>query len=123
MLNSDAIRSGALILCTLSLLVSGCASIPGKPEIRDIRPLADDNGFADIQHLTGTRCRQLIHQHTTMQNIPLGCANQLNLEAMVERPADLQRARPMGDALAQPVAQGVMHYLAGEQKKDDGKQQ
>ncbi|KAB7536413.1 hypothetical protein [Klebsiella pneumoniae] len=119
MLNSAASRPATLMLCSLALLMAGCTPSPGKPEIRDITSLANENAFNDIQHLTASRCRELIRQHSTMQSLPFGCANQLNLEAMVERPEDLRRARPMGYALAQPVAQGVLNYLSAGQEKDE----
>jgi hypothetical protein len=47
------------------------------------------------------------------EKLPLGCANALNLARMIERPADLQRGRPMGPALAAPVARAAEAYVNG----------
>jgi type IV pilus biogenesis protein CpaD/CtpE len=43
--------------------------------------------------------------------LPPGCATQLNLQLMVERPADLQQGRPLGPSMAAPVANAVERYV------------
>ncbi|WP_246802807.1 hypothetical protein [Ensifer sp. ENS02] len=43
--------------------------------------------------------------------LPSGCANNLNLELMVQRQQDLARGRPMGPAMAEPVARAARDYI------------
>lgn len=44
------------------------------------------------------------------ERLPPGCANNANLQAMVERKRDLKRGRPLSPALAGPVAGASQRY-------------
>jgi hypothetical protein len=45
--------------------------------------------------------------------LPSGCANNLNLQMMVERPADLAHGRRPGPAAAAPTVRAAQRYLYG----------
>ena len=45
--------------------------------------------------------------------LPPGCANNLNLQVMVERPKDLVRGRQPGPAAAAPAVRAAQRYLYG----------
>ena len=45
--------------------------------------------------------------------LPPGCANNLNLQMMVERPRDLEHGRRPGPAAAAPAAHAAQRYLYG----------
>ena len=45
--------------------------------------------------------------------LPPGCANNLNLQMMVERPADLGQGRRPGPAAAAPAVRAAQRYLYG----------
>jgi hypothetical protein len=50
------------------------------------------------------------------QRLPPGCANNYNLERMVERKSDLTRGRPLSPAPGAPSARAAQNYIDG--KKD-----
>jgi hypothetical protein len=45
------------------------------------------------------------------EDLPLGCANDLNMALQVERKSDLTRPRPMGPAFANPSVRAAERYL------------
>ena len=45
--------------------------------------------------------------------LPPGCANNLNLQIMIEQPRDLQRGRQPGPAAAAPSVRAAQRYLYG----------
>lgn len=55
--------------------------------------------------------------------LPPGCANNLNLQMMVERPRDLEHGRRPGPAAAAPAAHAAQRYLYGatEAERKTGK--
>jgi hypothetical protein len=55
--------------------------------------------------------------------LPPGCANNLNLQMMVERPSDLAHGRRPGPAAAAPAAHAAQRYLYGatEAERKSGK--
>jgi len=56
---------------------------------------------------------------TNSPRLPVGCANALNLQRMVERPDDLRRGRDTGPSFAAPVAQAAERYLRGDNEEDE----
>ncbi|MCX2698458.1 hypothetical protein [Ochrobactrum chromiisoli] len=51
--------------------------------------------------------------------LPPGCANNLNLQMMVERQSDLVHGRTTGPAMAAPVVRAARRVIDGEPPKDD----
>lgn len=47
---------------------------------------------------------------------PPGCANNYNLQRMVERKNDVIRGRPLGHAAAAPAARAAQDYIDGKQE-------
>lgn len=46
--------------------------------------------------------------------LPVGCANALNLQRMVQNPNDVHQGQTMGPTLAAPVGRAAQYYLLGE---------
>ena len=51
--------------------------------------------------------------------LPPGCANNLNLQMMVERQSDLVHGRATGPAMAAPVVRAARRVIDGEPPRDD----
>ncbi len=51
--------------------------------------------------------------------LPSGCANNLNLQMMVERQSDLVHGRTTGPAMAAPVVRAARRVIDGEPPKDN----
>lgn len=99
------------------VLMTGCESALG--------PMSWETGYRQVVAADGSlpgsegHQRQLIVPNTCQTQpeqsgivmLPPGCANDLNLQLMVERPSDLIRGREMGPALAAPVANAARERL------------
>ncbi|MFC3282192.1 hypothetical protein [Litchfieldella rifensis] len=59
---------------------------------------------------------------TGIVTLPPGCANDLNLQFMVERPRDLLHGREMGPARAGPVANAAQERLANRERANARRQ-
>ncbi|MBE0398777.1 hypothetical protein EI168_01460 [Halomonas sp. FME1] len=102
-------------LVPLLLLLGGCSSSMG--------PMSWDTGY----HATGvddtTEQGLLLAPHlchlpaakTGIVTLPPGCANDLNLQYMVERPQDLLHGRDMGPPSAEPLARAARERLSNRE--------
>ena len=125
MLQLKSSVSGAVLL---SLVLSGCLPyepLPYSPNYSrvtladDSRPPAESRAVHKVQ---ARRARQAttvgvpdacITPDVTEQPLylPPGCANNLNLQMMVERPKDLVQGRQPGPAAAAPTVRAAQRYL------------
>jgi hypothetical protein len=90
----------------LALVSAGCAQPSEKPPSRS--PLAAQ---ADERGTPLPASCLAPPEHDTPGLLPTGCANDLNLQLMVERPADLRQGRAVGASMAAPVANAVERYV------------
>lgn len=104
----------------LVMLLSGCVSSMG--------PATWESGYRQVSVVTteeGDALRQAILPNTCWVSpgekgvvpLPPGCANDLNLQWMVERPRDLLRGREMGPARAGPVGAAANEYLDSQRPR------
>lgn len=93
-------RFPALALLAAPLLLAACADGREWPERGFL--LSGDEAVP-ISCLAG--------YGRTDGELPLGCANELNLARMVESPRDLVAPRQAGPAFAEPVAAAAERYL------------
>lgn len=54
------------------------------------------------------------------ERLPPGCANNYNLQRMVERKRDLRTGRPLGAAPAAPAARAAQNYIDGKKQETLG---
>ncbi|MFQ3786220.1 hypothetical protein [Halomonas sp. A29] len=106
-------------LLPLALLLSGCVSSMG--------PISWDTGYRQVSEPEGSdteSLRRAIAPNTCRVSpgqagivpLPPGCANDLNLQAMVERPGDLLHGREMGPARGGPVAAAARERLEDRER-------
>ncbi|MCE8033371.1 MAG: CpaD family pilus assembly protein [Halomonas sp.] len=106
-------------LLPLALLLSGCVSSMG--------PISWDTGYRQVGDPEGQdpeALRRAIAPNTCraapgqagIVPLPPGCANDLNLQAMVERPGDLLHGREMGPARGAPVAAAARERLEDRER-------
>lgn len=112
-------------LLPLLALLAGCESALG--------PMSWETGYRQVSAADGPlrgsegSQRQLIVPNTCQTRpdqsgivaLPSGCANDLNLQLMVERPSDLIRGREMGPAPAAPVANAARERLDNRERAND----
>ena len=120
-----------LFAMLLGLLLTGCLHdpLPYSPNYSDIT-LTDPAdapapaGSAHKKHRAARNARQaptvLVPDACITPDVaeqplylPPGCANNLNLQVMVERPKDLVRGRQPGPAAAAPAVRAAQRYLYG----------
>lgn len=102
----------------LAALVSGCATKLESP-----RYSADfSSDLRDQARPFPDACLALAVEDAEPERLPLGCANALNLQRMVEHPADLRHGRQTGAAFAAPVAQAAERYLRGDAEAEQERQ-
>ncbi|UYG04678.1 CpaD family pilus assembly protein [Halomonas sp. LR3S48] len=106
-------------LLPLALLLSGCVSSMG--------PISWETGYRQVSEPAGSdteALRRSIAPNTCRVSpgqagivpLPPGCANDLNLQAMVERPGDLLHGREMGPARGAPVAAAARERLEDRER-------
>ncbi len=109
-----ACRTAWWRLIPLSMLLGGCASSLGPISWETgYRQVAEDPADGDAAQrlaIVPNTCRVQPDQ-TGIVTLPSGCANDLNLQRMVERPDDLLQGREMGPASAAPVAAAARERL------------
>lgn len=77
----------------------------------------DERAFLSVQP---RRCADIRHDaRGARAPLPLGCANDLNLQSMVARPEDLLRGQPMGPARAAPIARAAQAEIERSQTRAD----
>jgi type IV pilus biogenesis protein CpaD/CtpE len=54
--------------------------------------------------------------HSNLDSVYLGCTNHVNIQAMVERPADFEHGRPLGPAGGERESLAVETYNHGKTK-------
>lgn len=99
-------------LVPLLLLLGGCSSSMG--------PMSWDTGYQATGVDDNTEEGLLLAPHlchlpatkTGIVTLPPGCANDLNLQFMVERPRDLLHGRDMGPSSAEPLARAARERLS-----------
>ncbi|SEQ56165.1 MULTISPECIES: CpaD family pilus assembly lipoprotein [Pseudomonas] len=111
-------RHSLAVLGAAVMLLAGCSLEPVSYASDYVR-LADRNG----QAVWVPRACLSPETAAAPDRLPMGCANALNLARMIERPSDLQRGRPMGPAMAAPVARAAEAYITGHTADDIRRQQ
>ncbi|MFM9272141.1 hypothetical protein ACJ7V3_18080 [Halomonas elongata] len=112
-------------LTPLLLLLGGCSSSMG--------PMSWDTGYhaTGVAHEGDTVERrlsmaphlcQLPVAKTGIVTLPPGCANDLNLQFMAERPRDLLYGRDMGAPSAGPVARAARERLTDRERSQRRRQ-
>ncbi len=121
-------RVGSCMVLIGILTIAGCQSTedaqPYSPNYRMVplggERLRNKRAFVTKDHETTVPTvlvpEACISPDTAEQPLylPSGCANNLNLELMVQRQADLARGRNMGPAMAEPVARAAREYIDGK---------
>jgi hypothetical protein len=126
MLQLKSSAAGAVLL--LSLLLSGCLPrepLPYSPNYSSVT-LVDESKAAEPGAVHKVQARRTRQQATTVGvpdacitpdvteqplYLPPGCANNLNLQMMLERPKDLVQGRQPGPAAAAPTVRAAQRYL------------
>ncbi|SDL86342.1 hypothetical protein SAMN05661010_02728 [Modicisalibacter muralis] len=112
-------------LLPLLALLTGCQSALG--------PMSWETGYRQVGAVGGPlpgsegMQRQLIVPNTCQAEpdqsgiieLPPGCANDLNLQLMVEHPGDLLHGQEMGPARAGPVARAAHEQLNGRKRANE----
>ena len=106
-------------LIPLSTLLSGCVSSLGpiswETGYRQVAPDPADGEDAQRLSIVPNTCRAEPGE-AGIVTLPPGCANDLNLQQMVERPSDLLHGREMGPARAAPVAAAARERLGDRER-------
>lgn len=110
----DQMPRQARLLLLASLVLSGCSTHLETPFYSpDYLPGAgDDSALANLPKA----CLGLAVQGTE-QILPQGCANNLNLQRMVESASDLHRGQDIGPTLSAPVARAAERYIQGDEAR------
>ena len=120
-----SVSAAALLL---SLVLSGCLPhepLPYSPNYSRVTMVDEPNASADPSAVRKAKARRSAEATTvgvpdacitpdvTEQPLylPPGCANNLNLQMMVERPKDLVQGRQPGPAAAAPTVRAAQRYL------------
>lgn len=103
----------------LPVLVSGCSSSLGpmswETGYRTTEVINSENPETQRMALTPNTCALPTGTNGIM-TLPSGCANDLNLQYMAERPQDLLVGREMGPAQAGPVASAARERLTDREQ-------
>lgn len=112
---------------SVSLVLSGChETIPDaeggalgySPRFTHIRVYTEDGRYKQV--LVPEAClatqAEPAKDEELEPRLPPGCANNFNLQRMVERKTDLTKGRPLGSAPAAPAARAAQGYLDGTAK-------
>ncbi|MCG6539759.1 hypothetical protein MCB86_06675 [Pseudomonas sp. KSR10] len=113
MLNEIRFFSATVVWVGLVAMLGGCATELDSPHYSagfDVDLPGDSRPFPDT-------CLAIANG-TNSPRLPVGCANALNLQRMVERPDDLRRGRDTGPSFAAPVAQAAERYLRGDNEDE-----
>ena len=110
--------AGGLLVAMIVAALGGCVP-PPKSSVSwsgGYAPVSDSR--AETSGVSGVRHAEIIPRKCALANYqnppdlpPAGCANDLNLQRMVERPSDLLRGREMGPPRAAPVAAAARERL------------
>lgn len=102
------------LACVASLLMlGGCATeLDTADDSVDYLQLRDDpsTGAARTVPAACTGADNIAGR----ARLPLGCANAVNLQRMVQDTRDLHQGQAMGPTLAAPVGRAAQQYLLGE---------
>jgi hypothetical protein len=127
MMQQVRMRAGwiGLVIAPLSLLLSACLHepLPYSPNYSRVT-LVDPPSAPAKPGKVQTRSRQArdvmvpdacLTPDVAEQPVylPAGCANNLNLQLMVEQPQDLAQGRRSGPAAAAPTVRAAQRYLYG----------
>ncbi|ALM53816.1 hypothetical protein [Halomonas huangheensis] len=106
-------------LLPLLVMLGGCNSALGpmswQSGYRASGVAATDTRTAQLQAIAPNTC-DLLSDQSGIVTLPPGCANDINLQYMVERPQDLLYGREMGPAQAQPVATAARERLTDREQ-------
>lgn len=101
------------------VVLGGCNSALGpmtwQSGYRATAVAASDSRSDQLQAITPYTC-DLFSEQKGIVTLPSGCANEINLQYMVERPQDLLYGREMGPAQAQPVANAARERLTDRER-------
>ncbi len=102
------------LACVASLLMlGGCATELDTPDDpMDYLRLRDDPSTGAARTVPAA-CTGADNS-AGRARLPLGCANALNLQRMVQDTRDLHQGQAMGPTLAAPVGRAAQQYLLGE---------
>lgn len=108
----------ALLTGTLGGCVSSMGPISWETGYRQIEEVSPDDPDALRWAILPNTCRAGFDERGVIP-LPPGCANDLNLQWMVERPEDLLRGREMGPARAGPVGAAARELLEDRERPRD----
>jgi type IV pilus biogenesis protein CpaD/CtpE len=109
---TDGTPQRVILLILSSVILSGCATELDRP-FYSPDFLSEAIGYPTTESLPKS-CLGPDEQGSEA-TLPLGCANNLNLQRMVENASDLQRGQDVGPTLSAPVARAAERYIQGEE--------
>ncbi|MGB0087583.1 MAG: hypothetical protein WBP94_19675 [Rhodomicrobiaceae bacterium] len=106
------------------LMLPACYDSPPDPTLAAAPDYSPEYAYVNIVSDTGRQKRVLVPEACLAPatpsaadggppHLPPGCANNYNLERMVERKKDLTRGRKLGPAAAAPAARAAQTYIDG----------
>lgn len=104
---------GGLVSCWL---LAGCTSSMGPLDWGTGYQASEARQPDARQAIQPLNCR-LSALDQALVTLPPGCANDLNLRAMVARPQDLLQGRAPGPASAEPVATAALERLGDRERR------